>query len=113
MISTVNQNGVSIYGVKEFVVDTPNDISLLDTTCKAGSTATVLSTSDVYKLNHNQQWILQSKGGGGEGTPGVGIVSVQVNENNHLIITYTNGEIQDAGEIKVDASAGEMKVVVF
>ena len=36
---------------------------------------------------------------GATGATGVGVQSVEVNAQNHLIITYTNGDIEDAGVI--------------
>ena len=38
---------------------------------------------------------------GEDGSDGVGIASVSVNSNNHLIVTKTDGTTQDAGEIDV------------
>lgn len=39
-----------------------------------------------------------------QGETGLGIKSVDINANNHLIITYTNDETEDAGEIFGNAS---------
>ena len=36
---------------------------------------------------------------GADGTDGVGISSVSINTSNHLIVTYTDGTVTDAGEI--------------
>lgn len=38
---------------------------------------------------------------GADGQDGLGIKSVAVNAQNHLIVTYDNNDTEDAGEIKV------------
>lgn len=45
---------------------------------------------------------------GADGTDGIGIKSVAVNSSNHLIITYTNDTVADAGEIDVSAAVNSV-----
>lgn len=60
--SIMSQSGHTLYGVKEFVVDTPEKISSLPAYCATGSTVIVISTADVWMLGTDQQW---HKVGGG------------------------------------------------
>lgn len=65
-------------------------------------------------INNYGAWI-QQLGSNSAITPDGNVVSVSsitVNENNHLIVTYSNGTVQDAGEIKV-SEIGETTVVSF
>lgn len=51
---------------------------------------------------------------GNKGDTGIGIASVSVNSNNHLIITYEDSSIEDAGQIVVTtATFGGMLDVEF
>lgn len=51
MIAISKQNGVKSYGLKEYVVDTPEDIRNLPVSNPMGSTAYVISTGETYILN--------------------------------------------------------------
>lgn len=56
----------------EYVIDNDADIAELPVQpqCSTGSMATVLNTSNVYKLNHQKQWVKQyGSGGGGSVSP--------------------------------------------
>lgn len=69
MVSLYKQDGETVYGIKDYILDTPLDISDLPTNVKAGSSAFVISTSDKYMLNGHKRWVLLSKGtssGGGD-----------------------------------------------
>ena len=74
MISIYKQDGDITYGVKEFIVDTPSDLADLPTNktkARPGSTAFVISTSERYMLNNQEQWILLRRpGSGGSGDNG-------------------------------------------
>ena len=63
-------NPLGGYSVYTFVCDTEADLVIIPTeTAAAGSVAVIVENSDVYKLNHEKQWIKQatSSGGGGGG----------------------------------------------
>lgn len=48
----------------------------------------------------NGEWVDMSAAiQGTTGDPGVGVDSIEVDEENHLIVTYSNGTVQDAGLI--------------
>lgn len=58
MISVLSENGKSTYNLKEYVVDTQEDIKNLPTSgIQMGSTAFVISTGAVYMLNSSKEWI--------------------------------------------------------
>ncbi len=60
MYRIMKQNDdVKMY-VTEFIADTIEDIALLPTSIKEvypGSTCIVVSTSEVYMLNNNEEWV--------------------------------------------------------
>jgi hypothetical protein len=57
MINIISQNGKTSYDVKEFVIDTPQDLTSLPTNAAMGSSAIVISTGAVYMLNSSGEWI--------------------------------------------------------
>ena len=70
MINLYKQDGETLYGVKEYILDSPEDITSLPINVRPGSTALVISTSDIYMLNGNKQWVLM--GGGSSSGDGSG-----------------------------------------
>lgn len=59
MINLLSNSGQVDYNTKEFILDTPEDLEdLKEQSCDAGSTAFVISTSDVYMKNGQGEWIL-------------------------------------------------------
>lgn len=44
------------YGIKEWVCDTPEDLTSLPVS-EMGSTAFVISSSEVYMLNSDREWV--------------------------------------------------------
>lgn len=46
-----------LYGVQKFILDSEEDIEILPKTVKAGSSALIIETSDIYVLNHKAEWI--------------------------------------------------------
>lgn len=57
MINLYKHDGEVLYGIKEFLLDTQDDLSQLPTNVKAGSTALVISSGALYMLNGSKQWI--------------------------------------------------------
>lgn len=60
MINITSQNGDIGYNVTELVLDTPEDLKTLnDKTWNVapGSSAFIISTSDVYMLNGSRKWV--------------------------------------------------------
>ena len=60
-------NGISGY-YAEILIDEDSDVSVLPVQpqCATGSIATVIANGNVYVLNNQGEWVLQSYGGGGE-----------------------------------------------
>ena len=56
MINMSSQSGHTAYGLKEYILDTPEDLQDLPITDKAGSTAFIISTSQVYMINSKGEW---------------------------------------------------------
>lgn len=57
MYSLIEQMGQEQYDLKDFVCDTPEDIQYLPTDCTMGSTAFIISTSEVYMINSRKEWV--------------------------------------------------------
>lgn len=56
MINLLSQSGHQGYGIKEYVLDTLTDLDNLPVTDKAGSTAFIISTSQIYMINSRGEW---------------------------------------------------------
>lgn len=68
MITLYRQDGEILYGIKDFLLDTDEDLLNLENHWKTGSTAFVISSGKRYMLNGKKEWVLlggQSSGGGG------------------------------------------------
>lgn len=57
MIIIKSNGNNSNSGVKEYILDTPDDIINLPKTDTMGSSAFVISTSEVYMLNSLGEWV--------------------------------------------------------
>lgn len=57
MFNLYKQDGETLYGIKEFVLDTKEDLQNLPTNIKAGSSALIISTGAVYMLNGSKEWV--------------------------------------------------------
>ena len=57
MIGLMKQSGHITYGLKEYVVDSEDDIDLLPLDCPMGSSAFVIQTGDMYMMNGNHEWV--------------------------------------------------------
>ena len=78
--TTMFSNGSVPNQIKEFVVDTDDQLSTIDISqILPGSRAFVINTSQWYMLNHQGQWQTIDWGGGGGGS-----------EYDHII--YNGGE---------------------
>ena len=66
MINLYKQDGETLYGIKEFILDSEDDIKDLPTNKKVhtGSTALIIPTGALYILNSSYEWI--EIGGNGE-----------------------------------------------
>lgn len=59
MISLYRQDGETLYGIKEFLLDSEDDVKNLpvDPKVHVGSTALIIPTGTLYMLNGSRQWI--------------------------------------------------------
>jgi hypothetical protein len=55
-----------LYGVQKFVLDTVEDIESLPKTVKAGSSALIIASSELYVMNHSKEWVKMTSNGNGE-----------------------------------------------
>lgn len=70
MVNLYKQDGEAVYGLKEYIVDTPDDIAQLPTNIpkiKVGSTALVISTGELYMLDSAGVWGVFPRNDGGNG----------------------------------------------
>ena len=86
MINLYRQDGETLYGIKEFILDSPEDLSNLPTNIRSGSSALIIPTGEVYFLNGSKQWTMV----GGESTESGGSSSDtilnQLDKNKNDII---------------------------
>lgn len=71
MFNLYKQDGETLYGIKEFILDSADDIKSLPTNIRIGSTALIIPTAEVYILNGSKTWIeigTESGSGGGSGS---------------------------------------------
>lgn len=57
MIGILNASGHTTYGLKEFVIDTVDDIENLPIDVPQGSVAFCIATSSVYMINGSREWV--------------------------------------------------------
>ena len=71
MISIISNSGHVAHGIKEFVLDTQNDLENLPVDIQAGSKAYIIETGISYILNSQGEWSQDmSASGSGSGAPG-------------------------------------------
>lgn len=51
------QDGETLYGVKEYMLESADELKLLPTNIHSGSMAMVIPTSEIYILNSKKNWI--------------------------------------------------------
>ena len=69
MVNLYKQDGEILYGVKEYIIDSMDDVKDLPTNVRPGSIAMLVPSGVKYILNGKKEWVLlmQSSGGGSEG----------------------------------------------
>lgn len=72
MVNSMKTSGQTTYGLKRYVLDTPDDIKELPYYgIPAGSTAFVISTSENYMMNSKGEWVkVQMSSGSGSSSGG-------------------------------------------
>lgn len=58
MITLYRQDGEILYGIKDFLLDSEEDLQNLKTHWKSGSSALVISSGKRYILNGKKEWVL-------------------------------------------------------
>ena len=58
MITLYKQDGEILYGIKEFLLDSTEDIKNLPRNIHIGSSALIIPTGEKYYLNGDRQWQL-------------------------------------------------------
>lgn len=61
MIKLLKQNGETTYGIKEYIVDTVEELNSIKSQNIMGSKAYVVNTNENYILSGSNEWILISK----------------------------------------------------
>lgn len=57
MISLYKQDGEILYGIKEFLLDSAEDLKNLPKNLRSGSSALIIPTGQVYFLNGAKEWV--------------------------------------------------------
>ena len=69
MYTLYKQDGEILYGIKEFILDSVDDIKNLPTNIRVGSTALIIPTAEIYMLNNSKIWVeIGTESGSGEGS---------------------------------------------
>ena len=89
MITLYRQDGEILYGVKDYVLDTEEDVKKLpkDKDIRVGSSAFVITTGNRYFLNSSREWIKTARGGSADG-PDVSEVLGQYDKDGNGIIDF-------------------------
>lgn len=58
MVNLYRQDGETLYGVKEFLLDSVEDLAKLPTNLRSGSSALIIPTGDLYILNGDKKWVV-------------------------------------------------------
>lgn len=58
MINLYKQDGETLYGIKEFLLDSEEDLKDLPLDIKVGSSAMIIPTGKLFMLNYNKKWVL-------------------------------------------------------
>lgn len=83
MVNLYKQDGETLYGIKEYILDSPEDVGKLPKDIKAGSTALVITSGDIYILNGRKEWVLLgTESGQGGGSEPSNSSNLDVNQNN-------------------------------
>lgn len=56
MVNLYKQDGETLYGIKEFIIDSLEDIKGLPKNVSVGSMALVIPTGEVYIFNGEKEW---------------------------------------------------------
>ena len=56
MINLYKQEGETLYGIKEFIIDSLEDIKNLPKNVRVGSMAIIIPTGQVYIFNGEKKW---------------------------------------------------------
>ena len=88
MINLYKQDGEILYGIKEYLLDSPDDLIDLPRDIRTGSTALVISTGEKYILDGNKNWVFINSPSYGSGGSDVNpefnnfMNSIDTNRNN-------------------------------
>lgn len=87
MVNLYKQDGETLYGIKEFLLDSADDLSSLPTKIRSGSSALIIPTGELYILNGDKEWkILGGESSGGStGVNPDAILSKYDADNNGII----------------------------
>lgn len=58
MITLYRQDGEILYGIKDFLLDSEEDLADLSTHWKTGSSALIIPSGKKYILNGKKEWVL-------------------------------------------------------
>lgn len=58
MIKLLKQNGKTIYGIKEYIVDNVDELETIKCKCSMGSKAYAINMNETYILSGSNEWVL-------------------------------------------------------
>jgi hypothetical protein len=104
MISIGSNRDNVTYGIKHYIVDTPEDLQKLSRTKKMGCTCFVIKSSKYYMLNGDQEWV--------EITPFGAVISSDNEEDNLLLSNFLSDNFDESAEelVNINKVDGRIKV---
>lgn len=57
MINLYKQDGEYLYGIKDFILDSKDDLLNLPLNIRIGSSALIIPTGETYMLNGERKWV--------------------------------------------------------
>jgi len=91
MVSLTSFAGRKAYNVKEYTIDSVDDLSNLPITAEPGSTAFVIKSSETYMLDGNKQWVKIATSSGGSDED-IHVATGYLNDDLDLILTFNTSE---------------------
>lgn len=58
MVNLYKQDGETLYGIKEFLLDSVEDLTQLPKNIRCGSSALIIPTGELYILDGKKEWTL-------------------------------------------------------
>lgn len=113
MYSYISQSGRVAYGVKEYILDTKQELATVPMDCAMGSAAIIIEDGSTYVLNGQGEWVLfkacssSSQGGGSINTEEINALKKDIEAMQQTIQQLKEfngykvcGDVQDVADLE-------------